>query len=177
MSFIYFNIWQIKQARQTILRRASSAFERREHLLAATSPLCSAASTNEPSCAFSSSSPAITVRSAPTPTVDDRNESAHPNGNIFFSTQAALDAKITEILRVVNEIQTHSSASSNTATEFLLENHDPEDANTRRCRPDPASVDHENYLSQKDIEICLGFDLASLAAQPQYDKMRECTMP
>jgi hypothetical protein len=35
-----------------------------------------------------------------------RNETAHPNGNIFFSTQAALDAKITEILRVVDEIQT-----------------------------------------------------------------------
>ena len=40
--------------------------------------------------------------------VDDRNETAHPNGNIFFSTQAALDTKITEILRVVEEIQTHS---------------------------------------------------------------------
>ena len=40
--------------------------------------------------------------------VDDRNESAHPNGNIFFSTQAALDIKITKILRVVDEIQTLS---------------------------------------------------------------------
>ena len=40
--------------------------------------------------------------------VDGRNETAHPNGNIFFSTQAALDTKITEILRVVDEIQTHS---------------------------------------------------------------------
>ena len=40
--------------------------------------------------------------------VDDRNESAHPNGNIFYSTEAALDIKITEILRVVGEIQTHS---------------------------------------------------------------------
>ena len=40
--------------------------------------------------------------------VDDRNESAHPNGNIFYSTEAALDVKITEILRVVGEIQTPS---------------------------------------------------------------------
>ncbi len=30
------------------------------------------------------------------------------NGNIFYSTQAALDTKILEILRVVDEIQTHS---------------------------------------------------------------------
>jgi len=35
--------------------------------------------------------------------VDDRNESAHSNGNIFFSTQAARDAKINEILYVVTE--------------------------------------------------------------------------
>jgi hypothetical protein len=35
-----------------------------------------------------------------------RNKTAHPNGNIFFSTQAALDAKITETLRVMDEIQT-----------------------------------------------------------------------
>ena len=32
------------------------------------------------------------------PLVDDRNDSAHPNGNIFFSTPAALDIKIREIL-------------------------------------------------------------------------------
>jgi hypothetical protein len=40
--------------------------------------------------------------------VDDRNESAHPNGNIFYSTETALDAKVNEILRVVAEIQRHS---------------------------------------------------------------------
>ena len=37
--------------------------------------------------------------------VDDRNESAHPNGNIFYREQAALDIKIRTILRVVEEIQ------------------------------------------------------------------------
>ena len=31
--------------------------------------------------------------------VDDRNESAQPNGSIFYSTEAALDLKITEILQ------------------------------------------------------------------------------
>ena len=30
-----------------------------------------------------------------------RIDTAHPNGSIFFSTQAALDAKITEILHGV----------------------------------------------------------------------------
>jgi hypothetical protein len=38
----------------------------------------------------------------------NRNDTTHPNGNIFYSTEAALDITITEILRVVAEIQTHS---------------------------------------------------------------------
>jgi hypothetical protein len=60
--------------------------------------------------------------------VDDRNETAHPNGNIFFSTQAALDTKITEILRVVDEIQTHSKPIiEHVYREFLLQNHDPDE--------------------------------------------------
>ena len=106
--------------------------------------------------------------------VDDRNETAHPNGNIFFSTQAALDAKIAEILRVVDEIQTHSKPVIEQAyREFLLQNHDPEE------REYPEAADqlrellvHENYLSQKDIEICLGFDLADIVDQPEIDSIR-----
>ena len=107
--------------------------------------------------------------------VDDRNETAHPNGNIFFSAQAALDAKITEILRVVDEIQTHSRPVIEHAyREFLLENHDPEE----REYPDAADqiremLIHGNYMSQKDIEICLGLDIASLAGHPQVENMRE----
>jgi hypothetical protein len=31
---------------------------------------------------------------------------------------------------------------------------------------------HENYLSQKDIEICLAFDIYALAAQPEHEQMR-----
>ena len=60
--------------------------------------------------------------------VDDRNETARPNGNIFFSTEVALDAKITEILRVVDEIQTHSRpVIEHCYRDFLLQNHDPEE--------------------------------------------------
>jgi hypothetical protein len=58
--------------------------------------------------------------------VDDRNESAHPNGNIFYSTEAALAAKINEVLRVVDEIQWHSKpVIEHCYSEFLLQNRDP----------------------------------------------------
>jgi hypothetical protein len=108
--------------------------------------------------------------------VDDRNETAHPNGNIFFSTQAALDTKIAEILRVVDEIQTHSKpVIEQCYSEFLLQSHDPEE------REYPDAVDqirevliHENYLSQEDIDICLGFNLTGIADRPEIDSI--CTL-
>jgi hypothetical protein len=60
--------------------------------------------------------------------VDDRNDAAHSNGNIFYSTEAALDVKITEILRVVAEIQTHSKpVIEHCYREFLIQNHDPDE--------------------------------------------------
>lgn len=104
-----------------------------------------------------------------------QHKTAHPNGNIFFSTQTALDAKITEILRVVDEIQTHSkSVIEHAYRVFLLQNHEPEE----REYPDAADqiremLIHGNYLSQKDIEICLGFDIESVATEPDHENMRE----
>lgn len=106
--------------------------------------------------------------------VDDRNESAHPNGNIFYSTEAALDIKITEILRVVAEIQTHSKpVIEHCYREFLLQNHDTDE----REYPDAADqireiLIHQNYLSQKDIDICTGFDLVSFADRPEIESIR-----
>ena len=104
--------------------------------------------------------------------VDDRNETAHPNGNIFFSTQVALDTKINEILRVVDEIQTYSKpVIEHCYRDFLIQNHDPEE------REYPDAVDqirevliHENYLSQKDIEICQGFDTDSIRNLADIEK-------
>ena len=56
---------------------------------------------------------------------------------------------------------------------FLLQSHDPEereyDADADQIRE---MLIHENYLSRKDIDICLGFDLASLAQQPEIDSIR-----
>ena len=106
--------------------------------------------------------------------VDDRNETAHPNGNIFFSTQAALDDKITEVLRVVAEIQAHSKpVIEHCFGEFLLQNHD---ADTREYADDADQIRemliHANYLSQMDVEVCLGFDINKLAAEPEFPAIK-----
>lgn len=98
-----------------------------------------------------------------------------PNGNIFYSTEAALDLKITEILRVVDEIQTHSRpVIEHCYWEFLLHNHDPDEQEYPETADQIRKVlIHGHYLSQKDIGICLSFDLASLADQSEHDNMRE----
>ncbi|MEK7223914.1 MAG: hypothetical protein AAB156_06535 [Pseudomonadota bacterium] len=178
MSFIYFNIWQIRQARPEDFEKGLIGFGKdiEKSLVDATSPFVFS-TVNERSIlrllkliACDNSKIGTYAK-----LVDDRNETAHPNGNIFFSTQAALDAKITEILRVVDEIQTHSKPVIEHAyREFLLQSHDTDE----REYPDAADqlrevLIHGNYLSQKDIEICLGLDLASLAGHPQVENMRE----
>ena len=178
MSFVYFNIWQIRQARPEDFEKGLIGFGKdiEKSLLGATSPFVFS-TVNERSILrllklIGCDNGKIGIYAK---LVDDRNETAHPNGNIFFSTQAALDAKIAEILRVVDEIQTHSKCViEHCYHNFLLENHDPEE----REYPDAADqirevLIHGNYLSQKDIDICLGFDLAGLADHPQCESIRE----
>ena len=111
MSFVYFNIWQIKKTEPKNFEMSLIGFDKdkEKDLIAATSPF-----------GFSIVNERAILRilkliacdngkiGTYTKLVDERNQTAHSNGNIFFSTQAALDTKITEILRVVEEIQIHS---------------------------------------------------------------------
>ncbi len=177
MSCVYFNIWQIKQTRPDDFEKGLIGFARDEKaLLEATSPFVFSAVNERTILRFLK---LIACDNGKIGTyaklVDDRNESAHPNGNIFYSTQAALDAKITEILRVVDEIQTHSRPIiEHCYREFLLQNHDPEE------REYPEAADqirevliHGNYMSQRDIDICLAFDLEALSAEPGITTIRD----
>jgi hypothetical protein len=178
MSFVYFNIWQIKQTEPIDFEKGLIGFGKdvERSLLSASSPF-----------AFSTVNERTILRflkliacdngkiGTYTKLVDDRNETAHPNGNIFFSTQAALDRKISEILRVADEIQTHSKPIIERCyKDFLLGSYDPEE----REYPDPSDqiremLIHGNYLSQRDIEICLGFDIPLLRENPNYVEIEE----
>lgn len=177
MSFVYFNIWQIKQTRPQDFEKSLIGFARdEERLLGATSPFVFSA-VNERTILRLLKLIACDNSKIATYTklVDDRNKSAHSNGNIFFSTQAALDAKITEILRVVEEIQSHSkTVIEQCYREFLLQNHDPEE----REYPDDGdqireALVHGNYMSQKDIEFCLGLDLIELRDRAEFPRIEE----
>ena len=57
--------------------------------------------------------------------------------------------------------------------EFLLQNHDPEDREYADAADQIREVlIHENYLSQKDFDICLRFTLAGIADRPEIDSIR-----
>jgi hypothetical protein len=171
MSFVYFNIWQIKQNRPQDFEKGLIGFGKdiEKNLLDASSPFVFSTVNERSILRFLKLIACDNAKIGTyTKLVDDRNDTAHSNGNIFFSTQAALDTKITEILRVVYEIQTHSRpVIEHCYHEFLLQNHDPEE----REYPDDADqirevLIHENYLSQNDIDICLGFDLIHRELRP-----------
>lgn len=167
MSFVYFNIWQIKQTEPADFEKGLIGFARDEKaLLEASSPFAFSAVNERTILRFLK---LIACDNGKIGTyaklVDDRNNTAHPNGNIFFSTKGALDAKITEILRVVDEIQTYSRpVIERCYRDFLIDSSDPEE----REYPDSADqirevLIHGNYLSQRDIDICLAVDLAGLS--------------
>lgn len=177
MSFVYFNIWQIKQTEPSDFEKAMVGFNKdlEKELLNATSPF-TFWRVNESSVMrflklIGCDNGKVGSYAA---LVKERNDTAHTNGNIFFSTQTALDVKINEILRVVAEIQTHSkSVIEHCYKNFLLENND---AGVREYADATDQIRevliHQHYLSQKDIEICLGFDLVALAERPEIDSIR-----
>ncbi|HVM32456.1 MAG TPA: hypothetical protein VMU88_04930 [bacterium] len=177
MSFVYFNIWQIKKTEPEDFGKGLIGFgkDAESNFLQASSPFVFS-SVNERSILrflklIDCNNSMIGTYSK---LVDDRNETAHPNGNIFFSTKQALDSKVDEILRVVEEIQAHSKpVIERCYREFLLKNYEPED---REFTADSDQIRelliHSNYFSKKDIDICLGFDIGNLSGHSEYAKIR-----
>ena len=171
MSFVYFNIWQIKQTVPSDFEKGLIGFGKdiEKNLLGATSPFVFSSVPERTMLRFLK---LIACDNGKIGTyaklVDDRNDSAHPNGNIFYSEQSALDLKIREILRVVDEIQTHSAPMIQRCySRFLAESNDPEE---REYVDDADQIRevliHGNYLSQKDIELCAAFDISEHEMHP-----------
>lgn len=177
MSFIYVNIWQIKQTRPEDFAKGLIGFTRDEkELLAAKSPL-----------AFSRVPERTVLRFLRLIGCSDgeigryakfvaiRNDMVHSNGNIFFRTQAALEVKINEVLRSVADIQNHSRPLIEQCyREFLLNSLDSEAREYSDASDQIKEVlIHSNYMSRKDIEVCTKFDIKQLDDQRGFVDMRE----
>jgi hypothetical protein len=171
MSYVYFSVWQIKQALPGDFAKAVIFLKKEEEkgLLGASSPF-TFSELNERSifkflrlvgCENQHIGKFQKL-------VDQRNEIAHPNGNIFFADQDTADQRIEEVMQQIRGIQGHMTSVLNSCLlKFLRDNANPED---REIEDTAVHVEmrflHKHYLSRKDIEACLACDLGEFDHNP-----------
>lgn len=169
MSFVYFNIWQIRKMEEDDYNKVTLGFNECFEI---------------PSSPFSFSQeqerkifeifkywglPKDYIGKYKK-LVNDRNDVAHSNGNIIIRTEPSLSDKIRQILRYAEEIQNASKATlQRFFTRFLIENQYPE---TRQYLNTQDQVKeafiHESYLSKKDLGICLNMDFNRFKSESNY---------
>ncbi len=176
MSFVYFEVWQIKENRTSDFEKAMLGLsnEVEQTFLTATTPFAFVKSNEAPFFKFLKLLGCDNAKIGNyKKSVDDRNNSAHSNGRIFFNNQALIDQKINEVLRNVEDIQTHSKPIIDECLiTFLKDSFDPDN---REYFDDNDQLReiliHGNYISQKDIEHLLTFDITQLSAETNYREM------
>ena len=178
MSFIYFEVWQIKQTRRKDFEMAMIGFNKdlERHLLNSTTPFAYWKDINEKSffrflkllnCGNDRIGNFAKI-------IDARNDAAHSNGNIFFNSQRAFDEKFVEVMRHVEEIQNLSRPIiEGCLVDFLKNNWNIEDREYQdEMEQILEELIHKNYLSQKDIKLMASFDISRLATEDHYEEIK-----
>jgi hypothetical protein len=104
-----------------------------------------------------------------------RNRIAHPSGTTTFNDRQALDEHIELVLTEIGNIQTHMTPVLQELLGAFLcsESNDPE---KREYIDDGDEIRealiHDNYLSQKDIVVCLGFDINTLTGNSNFPAIK-----
>lgn len=168
MSFVYFNLWQIKliRPRDFDLALVGFANDMERDLRAASSPFVFSAVNERTVLRFLKLIQCDHGKiGAYGKLVDERNLTAHANGNIFFSTEEELARKVRDVLRTVEEIQRHSaSAIEEGYRAFLTASQDPEE---REFTDDAQQIGEvlvkEFYMSASDIAFCRDYDIRGLS--------------
>ncbi len=111
MSFVYFNVWQIKKIYSADYDKITLGFN--DCFNNATSPFPFSQEQERRICTiFRFLGLGKEKIGQYKRLVDDRNKVAHSTGNIFFKDQSSVDFKILEILRFAEEIQQLSKSAS-----------------------------------------------------------------
>lgn len=177
MSFVYFNIWQIRLIRPGPFETAMVGFNKdvERDLMNATSPFVFSAVNERTVLRFLK---LIQCDNAKIGTyaklVDERNDTAHANGNIFFNLEGELARKVRDVLRTVEEIQRHSTPAIGEGYKaFLLGSQDPAE---REYTDDAQQIEEvqvkEFYMSASDIAFCRDYDISGLAGEPGFAAMQ-----
>lgn len=179
MSFACFSVWQIRAARRTDFDKAMVGFQNDVENKLATA--------DTPFKFFENVKEAIIFRFIKlvgctneqvgefSKFVKHRNRIAHPSGTVFFNSKDNIDEHIAQIMTEIDHIQSHMTTTIHECVrKFLIENwnSDAWQFSVARDQIDSAFV-HANYLSQKDIEAALLFDIASIHGQPNDRAMEE----
>jgi hypothetical protein len=177
MSFVYFSVWQIKQARPGDFANSIIFFKKEEErgLQGATSPFTFSEVNERSIFKFLRLAGCENQRIGQyQKLVDMRNEIAHPNGNIFFNDQTTADKRIEEVMAQIRGIQAHMTPVLHICTRKFL--HDSADPDEREYAEPNDQVEqlllHRHYLSRKDIEACMTYDLGEFAGSPFHEEVR-----
>ena len=176
MSFVYFTIWQIKSVRAGDFDKIKLGFH--NNLGNAQNPF--GFSIENESKVFNllkylcnSHSDVESLIGQYKRLVKERNDIAHASGNMPFRTESYLQSRLNDIIRYVAEIQEFSKpVIEECFTKFLIESQDEEERQYSIIEEQIKEVlIHEHYLSQKDLEICLDFDITTLSDQENYPEI------
>lgn len=175
MSYVYFSVWQIKQAKPEAFTHAVLFQQKEKELLTASSPF-TFSEVNERSIfkflrlAGCESQHIGKFQKL----VDQRNEIAHPNGNIFFSDRSTANQRIEEVMQQIRGIQAHMTTVLHTCLmQFLRDSANPDEREISDIE-DHAEINflHKNYLSRKDIEVCITCYLQEFNDSPFKDEVQ-----
>lgn len=179
MSFVSFSIWQIRFAREQDFKNALVGFQIKDEnkLLEADTPFKFYENLKESQIfRFLKLIGCENIQVGEfSKFVKRRNKIAHPSGTVFFNNQHSIDSEISEMLREVAKIQQHMvPIVTDIYYHFLLENSNIEEREYSEPEQEvEINFFHRNYISQKDIEACLNFDINMLSEHEHFESINE----
>lgn len=178
MSSVYFNIWQVKSIKESDFNKIKLGFS--EGLCNATNPFGFSAENERKvfdllKYICSSHSDVKSLIGNYKKLVDERNGIAHASGNISFKTDTYLNKRITDILQYAKEIQSFTKPIIQECFEkFLIESQDKE---IREYDDIGEQINeiliHQHYLSRKDIDYCLEYDISNLKGELNFHEIHK----
>lgn len=190
MSFVCFSVWQIRSARRADFDKAMVGFQSdvENKLATAETPfkffenlkesaifrfIKLVGCNNEQVGEFSKF-------------VKQRNRIAHPSGTVFFNSKENIDEQIAQVMVEIDHIQQHMIPVLHECLRtFLEQNADQEEWEYSLPKDQiDAVLIHAHYLSRKDTDACLAFDISAfddhadaVPIRELFDAFRETYQP
>jgi hypothetical protein len=179
MSFVSFSIWQIRIVREQDFRHALVGFqsEAENSLLDVDSPFKFYERLKE-----SQIFRFLKLIGCDNDQVGEfakfvkrRNKIAHPSGTVFFNDRIAIDGEIAEMMREVRNIEEHMrGVVVEVYRRFLVDCADQEELEYDTMDQEiEINLIHRNYMSRKDLNICISFDIQALRDHQRFHVIDE----